>query len=179
MANPIYARLQATAQRLIAKYGPGVARRWGQAPGLSPPRPPPGRLRAALTQCGCGLYSPIRAKPNATIRDRAVSAAAFEILNSRVCEFERSEAGPLLSSREKGLSASKSKRPAIRAGVTFHGVPSRLWVGRQMLFCSDSPKSSLSRINRNPPVPIRKASTPVRLRRWSLRAVEKGTIFTT
>jgi len=37
MANPIYARLQATAQRLIAKYGPGVARRWGQAPGLSPP----------------------------------------------------------------------------------------------------------------------------------------------
>ncbi|MDW9495153.1 hypothetical protein GOA94_24265 [Sinorhizobium meliloti] len=52
MANPIYARLQATAQRLIAKYGPGVARRWGQAPGLSPPRPPPGRLRAALTQCG-------------------------------------------------------------------------------------------------------------------------------
>ncbi|MQU82638.1 hypothetical protein GHK34_15330, partial [Sinorhizobium meliloti] len=90
MANPIYARLQATAQRLIAKYGPGVARRWGQAPGLSPPRPPPGRLRAALTQCGCGLYSPIRAKPKATIRDRAVSAAAFEILNSRVCEFERS-----------------------------------------------------------------------------------------
>ncbi|WKL25301.1 hypothetical protein Q1M63_10585 (plasmid) [Sinorhizobium meliloti] len=29
MANPIYARLQATAQRLIAKYGPGVARLWG------------------------------------------------------------------------------------------------------------------------------------------------------
>lgn len=34
MANPIYARLQATAQRLIANYGPGVTRRWGQAPGL-------------------------------------------------------------------------------------------------------------------------------------------------
>ncbi|AEG08355.1 hypothetical protein SM0020_24253 [Sinorhizobium meliloti CCNWSX0020] len=34
MANPIYARLQATAQRLIAEYGPGEARRWRQAPGL-------------------------------------------------------------------------------------------------------------------------------------------------
>lgn len=96
-----------------------------------------------------------------------------------VREFDSSDAGPLLSSREKGLFASKSKRPVIRAGITFHGVPSRLWVGRRMLFCSGSPKSSLSRINRNPPVPIRKDSTPVRLRRWSLRAVEKGTIFTT
>lgn len=34
MANPIYAHLQATAQRLIANDGPGVARRWGQAPGV-------------------------------------------------------------------------------------------------------------------------------------------------
>lgn len=44
-----------------------------------------------------------------------------------VREFESSDAGPLLSSREKGLFASKRKRPVIRAGITFHGVPSRLW----------------------------------------------------
>lgn len=98
-----------------------------------------------------GLYSPIRAKPKATIRDRAVSAAAFEILNSRVCEFERSEAGPLLSSREKGLSASKSKRPAIRAGghipwrpVAPVGRPSDAFLFRQpeIVSVAHQPKSS-------------------------------------
>ncbi|MDW9583963.1 hypothetical protein GOB17_30840 [Sinorhizobium meliloti] len=106
MANPIYARLQATAQRLIAKYGPGVARRWGQAPGLSPPRPPPGRLRAAVSTRLFGLNPKPQSETvqslqrrlkfsiRAYVNSNAQKLGLFFRRERRACLRLRAKAGP-------------------------------------------------------------------------------------
>lgn len=120
MANPIYAGLQATVQRLIAKFGqagrvrgtPGeAARRWRQAQASDRPfrhRDGCARRNHNAAAVSTRLFRLNQSHNQGAFVNKAVQSLqrAFEILNSRidggVCEFERSDAGRLLSSREQG-----------------------------------------------------------------------------